>query len=146
MYKTYIFDLDDTLWHGYWAKMLVGDIKKTDHYTISDELGHNLKLKPGVIGFLRDKSKECNIGFVSRGGLLDIKKERQPSIRVLKEFEILDYFNYCQHTIYKTEDKSIYVIPSGKTLYIDDNENDLKDVKTKHGELIDVINVNAFDF
>ena len=100
MYKTYIFDLDDTLWHGYWAKMLVGDIKKTDHYTISDELGHNLKLKSGVIGFLRDKSKECNIGFVSRGGLLDIKKERQPSIRVLKEFEIRSWptthLNYVQ--------------------------------------------------
>ena len=152
-YDTYIFDLDDTLWSGHWAKMLVGDLKLKDTNTIQDELGGSLTLKSGVREFLSEKSKTCNIGFVSRGGLLNINKDNQPSIKVLRTFGILDYFNYCRHTIYKTEDKGKYVIPSGRTLYIDDNDNDLKDVLNNHkvsvfsSEIsLNVINANGFYF
>ena len=152
-YDTYIFDLDDTLWSGHWAKMLVGDLKLKDTNTIQDELGGSLTLKSGVREFLSEKSKTCNIGFVSRGGLLNINKDNQPSIKVLRTFGILDYFNYCRHTIYKTEDKSKYVNPSGHTLYVDDNENDLNDVREKNKDTIfansaslDSINANEFNF
>ena len=152
-YNTYIFDLDDTLWSGHWAKMLVGDLRLTNPYAIKDELGNELCLNLGAKEFLREKHKSCNIGFVSRGGLLNIDKDSQPSIKVLRTFGILDYFNYCRHTIYKTEDKGKYVIPNGRTLYIDDNDNDLRDVLNSHktsvfssGTSLDVINANEFTF
>ena len=152
-YDTYIFDLDDTLWSGHWAKMLVGNLKLVDDFTIEDELGNKLALKYGVKDFLKQKSKVSKIGFVSRGGLIDIDKNNQPSIKVLRTFGILDYFNYCRHTIYKTEDKGKYVIPNGRTLYIDDNDNDLRDVLNSHkasvfssGTSLDVINANEFTF
>ena len=152
-YDTYIFDLDDTLWSGHWAKMLVGNLKLVDDFTIEDELGNKLALKHGVKDFLKQKSKVSKIGFVSRGGLIDIDKDNQPSIKVLRTFGILEYFNYCRHTIYKTEDKSRYVNPSGHTLYIDDNENDLNDVREKNKDTIfadsaslDTINANEFNF
>ena len=152
-YNTYIFDLDDTLWSGHWAKMLVGDLRLTNSCTIKDELGNELCLNLGVKEFFREKYRSCNIGFVSRGGLLNIDKDDQPSIKVLRTFGILDYFNYCRHTIYKTEDKGKYVIPNGRTLYIDDNDNDLRDVLNYHkasvfssGTSLDVINANEFTF
>lgn len=152
-YDTYIFDLDDTLWSGHWAKMLVGNFITKHPLIIEDELGNKLALKYGVKNFLKEKSKVSKIGFVSRGGLIDIDKHDQPSIKVLRTFGILDYFNYCRHTIYKTEDKSKYVNPSGHTLYVDDNENDLNDVREKNKDTIftnsaslDTINANEFNF
>ena len=152
-YDTYIFDLDDTLWSGHWAKMLVGNLKLVDDFTIEDELGNNLALKYGVKDFLKQKSEASKIGFVSRGGLIDIDKDKQPSIKVLTTFGILDYFNYCRHTIYKTEAKSKYVVPCGRTIYIDDNENDLNDVRQKYNSSVfsaetslDTVNANAFSF
>ena len=152
-YDTYIFDLDDTLWSGHWAKMLVGNFITKHPLIIEDELGNKLALKYGVKNFLKEKSKVSKIGFVSRGGLIDIDKHDQPSIKVLRTFCILDYFNYCRHTIYKTEDKSKYVNPSGHTLYVDDNENDLNDVREKNKDTIfansaslDTINANEFNF
>ena len=39
------------------------------------------------------------------------------------------------NTIYKTEDKGKYVIPNGRTLYIDDNDNDLRDVLNYHSTI-----------
>ena len=92
-YDTYIFDLDDTLWSGHWAKMLVGNLKLVDDFTIEDELGNKLALKYGAKDFLKEKSKVSKIGFVSRGGLIDIDKDNQPSIKVLRTFGILEYFN-----------------------------------------------------
>ena len=152
-YDTYIFDLDDTLWSGHWAKMLVGNFITKHPLIIEDELENKLTLKYGVKNFLKEKSKVSKIGFVSRGGLIDIDKDDQPSIKVLRTFGILDYFNYCRHTIYKTEDKGKYVIPNGRTLYIDDNDNDLRDVLNYHkasvfssGTSLDVINANEFTF
>ena len=152
-YDTYIFDLDDTLWSGHWAKMLVGNFITKHPLIIEDELENKLTLKYGVKNFLKEKSKVSKIGFVSRGGLIDIDKHDQPSIKVLRTFGILDYFNYCRHTIYKTEDKSKYVNPSGHTLYVDDNENDLNDVREKNKDTIfansaslDTINANEFNF
>lgn len=152
-YDTYIFDLDDTLWFGHWAKMLVGNLKLVNDSTIEDELGGKLHLKSGVKKFLEEKSKVSKIGFVSRGGLIDILEHNQPSIKVLKTFGILEYFSYCRHTIYKTEDKAKYVKPSGRTLYIDDNENDLNDVREKNKDTIfsnssslDTVNANEFNF
>ena len=152
-YNTYIFDLDDTLWSGHWAKMLVGNFITKHPLIIEDELENKLTLKYGVKNFLKEKSKVSKIGFVSRGGLLNIDKDNQPSIKVLRTFGILDYFNYCRHTIYKTEDKGKYVIPNGRTLYIDDNDNDLRDVLNRHeasvfssGTSLDVINANEFTF
>ena len=152
-YNTYIFDLDDTLWSGHWAKMLVGNFITKHPLIIEDELENKLTLKYGVKNFLKEKSKVSKIGFVSRGGLIDIDKHDQPSIKVLRTFGILDYFNYCRHTIYKTEDKSKYVNPSGHTLYVDDNENDLNDVREKNKDTIfansaslDTINANEFNF
>ena len=145
-HDTFIFDLDDTLWDGYWAKMLVGDFIKTGEHSVVDELGNRLTFKNGVIDFLKSKSENHDLGFVSRGGLLHINKQSQPSIKILEAFDVLKYFNYCQHIIYKTESKGDYIVPSGKTLYIDDNENDLRDVKNKHGNAIDVVNANEFSF
>jgi predicted phosphatase len=146
-YDTIIFDLDFTLWDGcekdFWAKKLEFPIKLKNK-TIFDKQGKSITLQNGVkeiLSYLSLKNK--NIGFITRGGLLETEFENQPPIKCLKKFEIFDFFNYQKVVIYKTDLKSRYIIPCGKTLYIDDNPMDLNDISLHHKD-IHLINRNDF--
>lgn len=146
-FDTIIFDLDFTLWDGcekdFWAKKLKHPINLEKNY-IFDSEGKFIKLQNGVAEMLRVLEKENkNIGFITRGGLLKTKDEDQPPIKCLKLFGIFDFFNYEKIVLFKTDIKSKYLKPFGKTIYIDDNPIDLNDISDHH-KGTHVINRNNF--
>jgi hypothetical protein len=133
-YDTVILDLDFTIWTGcrdkFWSKSLIPPLKCRD-LVITDTNGDFIKLDDTIIPFLERLTKNnTNIGFITRGGLLLTKYEEQPPIICLKLFKIFHFFKYDSHVLYKTDLKSEYIKPCGKTLYIDDNNVDLMDISS----------------
>ena len=148
-YDTIILDLDFTIWTGckpaFWAKLLEPPYK-IDGYRFYGAGNTYIELHSGiqdVLKILYENKK--NIGFASRGALNDIPWMSQPSIMALNEFKIHYYFNYQKILVFKTVDKIPFLKPLGKTIYIDDNEDELKRVISMHGDKIDVINRNTFN-
>ena len=132
-FDTIIFDLDFTIWKGskkdFWAKSLIFPIvkKRTRLYDSNNDY---IQLFYGTKTFLQKlHTANKNIGFSTRGGLLNIDYDQQPCILALRQFDILQYFNYKQDILYKTDLKSKSMIAKGKTLFIDDNIIDLNDVR-----------------
>lgn len=135
-YDTVILDLDFTIWKGckahFWAKSLQFPIYK-HRERIIDSNGDYISLYRGVKKFLKHLTEQKkNIGFITRGGLLNIKDEEQPCIICLKTFDIYKYFNYNQCILYKTDLKSRVLCPLDKTIFIDDNPIDLNDIREHH--------------
>jgi predicted phosphatase len=146
-FDTIIFDLDFTLWDGcekdFWAKKLKHPINLEKNY-IFDSENKFIKLQNGVVEMLSALEKENkNIGFITRGGLLKTKYEDQPPIKCLKLFGIFNFFNYEKIVLFRTDIKSKYLKPFGKTIYIDDNPIDLNDISDHH-KGTHVINRNNF--
>lgn len=146
-YDTIIFDLDFTLWDGcekdFWAKKLKHPIRLEQNF-IFDSENKFIKLQDGVIEMLKSlKIQNKNLGFVTRGGLLETKLEDQPPIVCLKLFKILDFFNYDRIVLFRTDIKSKYLKPFRKTIYIDDNPIDLNDISSVHKN-ISVLDRNSF--
>ena len=130
-YDTIIFDLDNTLWDCY---LLDGSatyaFKTAPPYRLAmpsvvvDVNGSIIRLQQGA-RMLIEKLDEANknLGIVSAGELDNKPQEAQPSILLLKKFDLYKYFNYdVIVSKLAIEDKSQYVKPSGKTLLIDDNK------------------------
>jgi predicted phosphatase len=135
-FDTIILDLDFTVWKGskdhFWAKSLEFPIVKK-YNKIYDKNFNYIELYYGVKKFLKYLSGyNKNIGFITRGGLLNIDYDQQPCIICLREFDILKYFNYKHHILYKTDNKSRVFESIGKTIFIDDNPLDLNDIKQNH--------------
>lgn len=145
-YDTVLLDLDFTIWsgcrHKFWAKSLTS-FNRIAPNIIVDKNNDWIRLDDEVDIFLDVlKTNGINLGFVTKGGVLDTPYNDQPAVKCLKLFNILPYFNYCTHVIYKTENKSDYIQPKGKTLFIDDSPDVIKDIKTNTA--CDVINRDTF--
>ena len=146
-FDTIIFDLDFTVWDGcedkYWAKYLKFP------YTIDDRRIYGSDQKyiefhediKDVLSKLYASNK--NLGFITLGGLLDISDEDQPVTHCLKMYDVYKYFNHQKTILYKTDQKSKYIIKKGKTVFIDDNQHNLDDINQNHSE---IVTINRFDF
>jgi predicted phosphatase len=151
-YDTIILDLDETVWKGctsdFWAKRLRGALThchEDNNEIIYDEAGNYIKLDHDIKPFLNNLVDTHNktLGFITRGKLLDIPLEKQPSYHALQLFNIFRFFS-IKHFLYKTENKGNNILPIGKTIFIDDNQKDLSDVMKKHKN-ITCLNRNRFD-
>ena len=129
----YLFDLDITLWdtadkHGnsIWAKQLVPPYFIKDDI-ITDDVYSKCTLRKGVKEYLEYlRSENHEVGFVSSGQYVDLPFDSQPSVHMLKLFEIYDYFNGIQILDYKTYNKaeSIRYIDE-KIIFYDDSIKNL---------------------
>ena len=143
----HLFDLDITLWDCYdkhgnpiWAKQMVGPYKKQGNI-ITDDVGSTCVLRYGVKDYLEYlRINKYDIGFVSAGKNYILPNEFQPSIMLLKEFQIYFLFNYIRVLEYKTYDKTRTVKYIGEPIvFYDDN----LDVLNSMSEIENVIPVNS---
>lgn len=145
-FDTIIFDLDDTIWHGnkqgIWAKSIQSPFNKIGN-TIYGSCKNFLSIEDDLLITL-EKLKDRNLGFLTKGGLLNTQWEKQPPIYCLKIFNIYQYFKYDSYVLYKDDLKSRVFKPSGKTLYIDDDETQLWDINFYFPE-VTVLNRNSFN-
>jgi len=160
-YVTIIVDLDKTLWDCTSVDgSEIGAFETESPYelkapsVIIDIKGNIIRLQDGVRDVLKTlDAANKNVGIVSSGEkLVDLANrlglpfEAQPSVMLLKKFDIFQYFNY--DIILKAfADKGKYVRSKGKTLFIDDNQEQLDSV-IRHAEEnnldLDVLSRTAF--
>ena len=148
-YDTVIFDLDRTIWDcfkpdgtGIGAFMMCAPLKLQSSDTVVDLYGNICKTQAGIRKVLEllDRSNK-NLGIVSSGEKRNTPFQAQPSTMLLKKFDLYGYFN---HEIVLKEgiDKAQYVKPKGKTLFIDDSQEQVQAVNEK-GE-VDVVYRTSF--
>jgi hypothetical protein len=131
-FDTIIVDLDFTVWHGcrdkFWAKKLRGALT-LDYNYIYDTNSDYIRIDSDFRLFIKQcYNKNKKLGYITRGGLQDTPYIIQPPVICLKMFDVYNFFNYEKHVLWKTDKKSQYIKPHGKTLYIDDNLVDLEDI------------------
>jgi hypothetical protein len=147
-YDTIIFDLDYTIWEGcrpqFWAKCLVKPYTLIND-TVRDVNDDYIVFHPGIKEVLNILSLlNKKLGFASIGGLENTPIDAQPSIEIMKLYEIYQLFTYQKIIVYKTQNKASLIKPYEKTLYIDDDIEILKKVRQEHSLSIDVLNRNSF--
>lgn len=146
-FDTFILDLDSTVWSGieptFWAKKLEFPIRRSGK-RIYDKNKNYIELTNGIKEFLSYLNfKHKKISFLTRGALPDVEYNKQPAIVCLKKFGIYTLFNYENYAIHKTELKSNFLKVYKKTMFIDDNPIDLKDISEKYPE-VTTIDKNSF--
>ena len=149
-FDTIIFDLDDTIWSGseldLWAKKLIPPIfydHKTDR--VYDSVGKYLQIHEGIYNVLEKLTfVSKNIGYSTVGGLEGTPYDWQPCTIILRMTGMEKFFKHMRVIQYKTGNKANGFIPSGKTLFIDDNETHLTVVKNSFPE-INVLNRLHFE-
>lgn len=131
-YETIIFDLDGTIWD-----VTTKDGRNTGAYEAEPPFklmqpdivvagnGVIIRLQKGIDELLRILD-ECNkdLGICSSGEKENTTFAAQPSIMLLKLFNLYKYFNYTI-TIKRDINKAMYVRPKGLTVYIDDDPANL---------------------
>ena len=152
-YETFIFDLDDTIWVGskekFWARCLNDYIiKPTSNGTVDiiyDSDNEYIMLNKDITDFLIHLTAfKKNIGFITRGGVKHVDFDNQPAVVCLKLFKILKYFNHQTTVLYRDQKKSDFIKPKGKTLFIDDDPEQLLDIKTNTHGSCDTLNRTKF--
>lgn len=146
-YNTVILDLDFTIWDGcepkFWAKLLIPPLTLKG-MSIYDSFQKYITLQNNVELVLKElRSNNINVGFLSVGGVLDVPYESQTSVICLKMFNLLDHFNYKNFIVYKDVKKSTCFTSIGKSIFIDDNDDNLKDIKL-HFPHVDVLSRFSF--
>lgn len=148
-YDTVIFDLDGDVWNCYNpmgdlipALALVPPFTLLDGNTVQDIRGNIARLAEDLRDVLSSLDKAgINLGIVSHSEVADTVEQAQPAYMLLRKFALLQFFTYIV-VIKKDIDKSLYVRPEGKTLFIDDDQKQL-DLVNKRG-LADVLNRHSF--
>ncbi len=131
-FEYFYFDLDRNIWdvvdkygNKIWARQLIFPLQQESKNTYVDDCLSKVTLQDGVIEFMSFlKSRNKNIGFISRGGNLNISKEEQPSIKTLIKFDLLKYFNAEQILIHKNEVKHS-AIKRENFIFFDDSEDEI---------------------
>ena len=133
-YDIFMFDLDRTVFDTFtkksepiWAKQMIQPLEKLDKDSVKDDCESKCILQPGIRSVLRHlKSKNKKVGFISRGGVFNLEYEKQPSIILLKMFDIYDYFSFKKLMLYKTDVKAINLSEIGRCVFFDDMDKDLE--------------------
>lgn len=149
-YNSVIFDIDQTLIDCFSsAGDSIGCYRTVAPYSllsknvIKDIEGNIIRLQQHVRDFLDILDENnINLGICSRGEKRDTPFAAQPTIMILKKFDIYRYFN-LDIILKEKINKYEYVKPVGKTLFIDDNEEQLQNVSSNPE--IDILNRKAFD-
>jgi|GEM_PF-5993100 len=136
-YDLYVFDLDFTVWHGcrpgFWAKSLSFPLKRIGNRLV-DQNNDFIELEDGIQNIL-SRLEGKKISFITRGGLPDLEFHQQPVVICLKQFEIFSYFNFESSILFKDDKKSRVFKVLGRTVFIDDNDLDINDVKSAHPDV-----------
>ena len=148
-YDTVIFDLDGNVWIATNAAgQGIGAFQTTPPYKVEypgvavDINGNIITLSDGIDALLKIlNGADKNLGIMSSGELEDRPFEAQPAVLLLKLFNIYKYFTY-DVVIHKTHEKELYVRPCGKTLFIDDAQENV--VKVNEQQQVDVLWRGAF--
>lgn len=152
----FVFDLDRTLFdtvdkfkNPIWAKQLVPPLTLSDSGDfLVDDVGSVCTLRKGVkelLDILR-KNKKI-VSFLSVGGVKSYPNKCQPSLQVLKAFDILKYFKGSRTLLYKT-DKKIEFFKNKADLFVffDDSQDHLQDVSRSHPDVTLVDAKDLLDF
>jgi predicted phosphatase len=138
-YDTIFFDLDWTIWYGirplFYPKSMTFPYRVNDDKVL-DVNGDFIELFPKtreMLSFLREKNK--NLGFITRGGLLNCGFDSQPPVICLRLFKLYDYFNIESYALWLEDRKSRVIKQIGKTLFIDDSDKDLEDMRTNRPDI-----------
>ena len=145
-----VFDLDRTIWDCYdkygnqiWAKQLIKPFTLEDGKII-DDVGSVCFLMKGIYSYIKwlNDNKET-ICYCSVGRYQNLPDEFQPSINILKVFNLFNFFNGPSILEYKTFSKNIFLEKIKEpSIFYDDNETFLKSVskiknfKVKDAKLI----------
>ena len=156
LYDVIVLDLDLTIWqvedkyeNSIWAKQMIEPLcASSKHEFVTDDVGSVCYLNRSFKAFLVSMSQAgVTLSAVSNGLLFGREWEEQPSVRLMKLLDIEKYFREI-NLEYKTVPKSSRVREIkhfvGKKLFIDDNEEVLKEVEENTGSLVDVMNRNLF--
>lgn len=149
-YDSCIFDLDSTIWECFTpegtsigAYTMRAPFELRSGLLIKDINGNYCKLQEGVRTLIKSlDANDMNLGIVSSGEKENTPQQAQPSVMLLKKFNLYKYFNLyviCKRGINKRE----YVRPFGRTLFIDDDNENLEEVKVN--EKVDVLDRKAFE-
>tara|TARA_R110002020_G_scaffold159424_3_gene343204 strand:- start:1052 stop:1546 length:495 start_codon:yes stop_codon:yes gene_type:complete len=151
-YDIFMFDLDRTVFDTYsksgepiWAKQMIQPLVKLNEDSVKDDCESECHLQPGirsVLEYLKLNNKK--VGFISRGGVHRVHFDEQPSILLLKMFDIYDYFSYVKFLFYKTEVKAGHLSQFGKCVFFDDMDKDLDEAKKIDG--VKVIDRKGFEY
>ena len=146
----YIFDLDLTVWECFnvhkkpiWAKQLIPPFIKKK-YVITDDVGSKCILKKGFSKYIKWLNENGKIiGFCSVGSYQNLPKDLQPSILLLKKFNLYKMFNGPRVLNYKTFKKYDFLKTiSEKSYFFDDNDKFLNSVsKLNNFSVIDAKNI-----
>jgi hypothetical protein len=148
-YETIFFDVDGVIFDAFTSKgESIGCYRTNAPYQLQARdvvidvthniirLHHHLREVFEVLD-----NNNINMGICSRGEKRNTPFGAQPTTMLLKKFDIYKYFN-LDVILKEGITKSEYIKPMGKTLFIDDSEEQLQDVG-KHPD-IDILNRNAF--
>ena len=128
--QLYIFDIDRTLITSHnsngeliWLKNMCPPFEKINDYTVKDTNGSISILHKGtreMLFYLAKQKKD--IAFLSAGSLLDVRYDLQPSILIMKMFNIYSFFNSHKLLEYKTVKKEEHLKAFGECVFFDDDE------------------------
>lgn len=149
-YDSIYFDLDKTIWECFSLKgtsmgayNMNPPFEMLSGVLIKDIDGNHCKLQDGVrIVFKLLNDNDMNMGVISSGEKDNTVPSAQPSVLLLKKFGLWNYFNLgvlCKQGINKRN----YIKGFGKTLFIDDDDENIQEVKVD--ENIDVLDRKAFE-
>ena len=132
----YIFDLDLTIWetndkngNQIWAKQLVPPFDLSGDKIVDDVFSECI-LKKGIVDYLNYlRRKGHELGFITSAKYTGLPFDLQPSLLVLKRFNLLDIFDFCQVIEYKDFDKSNFLKKIKKEIvFYDDSDEHLNSV------------------
>jgi predicted phosphatase len=126
----YIFDIDRTLITSYnsdgkliWLKNMQPPFEKINDDTVKDAKGSAAFLHQGtreMLFHLFEQNKD--IGFLSAGSLPNVEYDLQPSVKIMKMFDIYLYFNSHKILEYKTVKKEEHLKNFEDCVFFDDDE------------------------
>jgi|TARA_Y100001963_G_scaffold142575_1_gene212362 FMN phosphatase YigB (HAD superfamily) len=129
----YVFDIDRTLITTFdfkgdkiWLKNMKPPFVALDDFIIKGANETYAVLDIGVrevLSHLENQNKK--IAFLSVGAQQNVEYDLQPTIHILKLFNIYHYFNDQKHILYKTAKKDEVLRHMGECVFFDDNNKHL---------------------
>ena len=148
-YESVIVDLDNTIWQCLDARgtsipafKMEPPFRLLEEDLVADQRENVCRLQPTVRDVLDCLDEHgMNLGVVSRSAVEDVSDEAQPARMLLAKLDLLKYFTYIV-VIKAGIQKADYVRPEGRTLFIDDQDDQLQDVNARG--LADVLSRRKF--
>lgn len=145
MSDIFVFDLDRTIWtccnkfgQEIWAKQMLSPFTKVSETCIKDDVSSCCFLHNGIQKYLEKLSmQKKRILFLSAGGILDVEKEDQPSVKLLKSFDLYHFFDKDSFIGYKTMDKNELLSTLEGCIFFDDDPVVIERAKSLNIKVID---------